>query len=39
MVLVDAKGQSSISVEEYGVAMVDEVEHPAHIRQRFTVRY
>jgi uncharacterized protein len=37
--LVDAKGQSSISVEEYAVAMVDEVEHPAHIRQRVTVRY
>ena len=37
--LVDAKGQSSILVEEYAVAMVDELEHRAHIRQRFTMRY
>lgn len=38
-VLVDANGKSSISVEDYAVALVDELEHPAHIRQRFTVGY
>ena len=37
--LVDANGQSSISVEDYAVAMIDELEKPAHIRQRFTVGY
>ena len=37
--LVDANGQSSISVQDYAVAMVDELEHPAHVRQRFTVGY
>lgn len=37
--LVDAKGESSISIEDYAVAMIDELEHPAHIRQRFTVGY
>ncbi|MGE3976338.1 MAG: NAD(P)-dependent oxidoreductase [Nitrospira sp.] len=37
--LVDAKGQSHISVEDYAMAMIDEVEEPRHIRQRFTVGY
>lgn len=37
--LVDADGQSTISVEDYAVAMIDELEHPAHPRQRFTVGY
>ena len=37
--LVDANGQSSISVEDYAVAMIDELERPAHIRQPFTVGY
>lgn len=30
---------SSISFEDYAVALVDELEKPAHIRQRFTVGY
>ena len=30
---------SSISFEDYAVAAVDELERPAHIRQRFTVGY
>lgn len=37
--LVDDKGQSSISFEDYAVALVDELEKPAHSRQRFTVGY
>ena len=37
--LKEANGQSRISVEDYAVAMIDEVETPAHIRQRFTVGY
>ena len=37
--LKDAKGESRVSVEDYSVAMLDEVERPAHIRQRFTVGY
>ncbi len=37
--LKDAKGESRISVEDYAMAMIDEVENPAHIRQRFTVGY
>lgn len=37
--LKDAEGQSRISVEDYAAAMLDEVERPAHIRQRFTVGY
>ena len=37
--LADEKGESRISVEDYAVAMVDELEKPAHPRQRFTVGY
>ena len=37
--LKDANGQSRISVEDYAMAMINEVETPAHIRQRFTVGY
>lgn len=37
--LSDESGQSCISMEDYAVAMVDELEHPQHIRQRFTVAY
>jgi uncharacterized protein len=32
-------GKSSISYEDYAVAMVDELEKPAHSRRRFTVGY
>jgi len=35
----DAKGESRISVQDYAMAMLDEVERPSHIRQRFTVGY
>ncbi len=37
--LTDGKGASRISVDDYAVALVDELEHPAHVRQRFTVAY
>jgi len=37
--LSGADGQSRISTQDYAVAMIDEVERPAHIRQRFTVGY
>jgi putative NADH-flavin reductase len=37
--LVDAQGNSRISLEDYAVAMIDEVEKPAHSRRRFTVGY
>lgn len=30
---------SSISLEDYAIALVDELEKPAHSRQRFTVGY
>ncbi len=38
-VMVDAEGQCRISVEDYAVAMIDELEEPRHIRQRFCVAY
>jgi len=37
--LVDATGQSRISVQDYAVAMIDELERPTHVRHRFTVGY
>jgi putative NADH-flavin reductase len=37
--LSDATGKSHISTEDFAIAMVDEVEQPAHSRQRFTVGY
>jgi putative NADH-flavin reductase len=37
--LTDANGESRISLEDYAVAMLDELENPKHIRQRFTVGY
>jgi putative NADH-flavin reductase len=36
--LTNDKG-SSISWEDYAIAAVDELEKPAHVRQRFTVGY
>jgi putative NADH-flavin reductase len=37
--LVDAQGQSRISVADYAVAMADELEQPRHERQLFNVAY
>jgi putative NADH-flavin reductase len=37
--IFDAQGQSHISMEDYAVAMLDEVEQPQFIRQRFTAGY
>jgi putative NADH-flavin reductase len=37
--VVDNKGESRISVEDYAVAMIDELEKPAHHRERFTIGY
>lgn len=32
-------GESKISVEDYAVALVDELENPRHVRQQFTLGY
>ena len=37
--LVDAAGQSRISLADYAVALLDELERPAHSRRRFTLAY
>lgn len=37
--LKDEKGESRISAEDYAVAIVDEIEKPQHLRERFTVAY
>ncbi|KEJ04278.1 3-beta hydroxysteroid dehydrogenase [Clostridium botulinum A2B7 92] len=37
--IVDAKGESKISFEDFAVAMIDEIETPKHVRSRFTVAY
>jgi putative NADH-flavin reductase len=35
----DANQQSRISMEDYAIALIDELEHPHHIRSRFTIGY
>jgi putative NADH-flavin reductase len=37
--LLIGENGSSISYEDYAIAMVDEIEAPAHVGQRFTVGY
>jgi len=37
--LVDAQGNSHISMEDFAIALADEIERPQHARQRFTVGY
>jgi len=37
--LLTNQNGSSISFEDFAIALVDEIETPAHIRQRFTVGY
>jgi putative NADH-flavin reductase len=38
-VLKNEKGESKISTQDYAVAMLNELEHTQHIRERFTVAY
>lgn len=35
----DDEGKSEISIEDYAVALVDELENPQNIRARFTIGY
>ncbi|TWC69496.1 NAD(P)-dependent oxidoreductase [Herbaspirillum sp. SJZ099] len=37
--LVAADGKSSISYEDFAIALLDELEQPKHVRARFTVGY
>jgi putative NADH-flavin reductase len=37
--LTNDQGESRISVQDYAMAMIDEVEKPQHTRRRFTVGY
>ncbi|NUO75234.1 MAG: NAD(P)-dependent oxidoreductase [Lysobacter sp.] len=37
--LVDEAGDSKISVEDYALALIDELEQPAHSRRRFSIAY
>ena len=37
--VVDSNGDSRISMEDYAIALVDELENPQHLRERFSVGY
>ncbi|MBO8186215.1 NAD(P)-dependent oxidoreductase [Streptomyces spirodelae] len=37
--VVGENGESHISMEDYAVAVLDEIESPRHVRERFTVGY
>jgi uncharacterized protein len=39
VLVTDADGNSNISGADYAKAFVDEIEQPAHRRQRFSVAY
>lgn len=38
-VVVDAQGRSAISMEDFAVAMLDEIERPRYVNGRFTAGY
>lgn len=37
--LIAADGKAGISMEDFAIALADEIEHPRHSRRRFTVGY
>jgi uncharacterized protein len=37
--LILPNGESKISMEDFAIAMIDELENPKHVRERFTVGY
>jgi putative NADH-flavin reductase len=37
--IMDANGNSRISMEDYAIAVVDELEKPEHLSERFTIGY
>ena len=37
--VADDRGESRISMEDYAMALVDEIENPQHERRRFTIAY
>lgn len=37
--ITDSEGKSYISVEDYALAMIDEIENPQHHFERFTIGY
>ncbi len=37
--IVAADGKSRISMEDYALAVLDEIQKPAHLQQRFTIGY
>jgi uncharacterized protein len=37
--VTDSEGKSRISFDDFAVALVDELEKPAHIKRRFTIGY
>lgn len=39
VLVVDEKGESYISAQDFAIAIVDEIEEPKHSRERFTVGY
>ena len=38
-VLYGSDGASRISAEDYAIALMDELEHPQHHRERITIGY
>ena len=39
VIVTDADGESFISGADFAIAVLDEIENPRHVRERFTVGY
>jgi putative NADH-flavin reductase len=37
--IIDEEGKSSISMEDYAIAVLDEAENPRHVKEQFTIGY
>lgn len=37
--LIGENGESKISMEDFAIALIDELDNPKHSRERFTVGY
>ena len=38
-IIIDQNGKSAISFEDYAVALLDEIEEPRHLKERFSIGY
>jgi putative NADH-flavin reductase len=37
--MVDPNGKSAVSFEDFSIALLDEIETPKHLKDRFAIAY